>query len=241
MIFVKKVMIYNFNIATKRLFSSSCLALQQGFCHYDILGVDRNASKKDIRVAYLQKTKQYHPDSNPDDESLHEKFVKVTNAYQVLNDDHSRTLYNNSTSHSNVVTQTHASRRARRAHSTSAANPFGSYVDEEDPYWGWSEEMKRKMYEDFYENQYPEYLKQQQEEWDARRRRSGLILLSITGAVIVFGIFNFTRILNYNEGYRRRTDRITAENAAYLADRRTGYRAYIKRQKEASDAKNSVS
>ena len=28
------------------------------FCHYDILGISKDASKKDIRVAYLRKTKE---------------------------------------------------------------------------------------------------------------------------------------------------------------------------------------
>ena len=32
--------------------------VHNGFCHYDTLGIDRAASKKDIRIAYLQKTKE---------------------------------------------------------------------------------------------------------------------------------------------------------------------------------------
>ena len=48
----------------------------------------------------------------------------------MLGNDQLRTLYNNSTSGFNAVTKTHAQRR-RAATST---NPFGDYVDEEDPY-----------------------------------------------------------------------------------------------------------
>lgn len=217
-------------IHPRQIYTWGCLMVHNGFCHYDTLGIDRAASKKDIRIAYLQKTKEFHPDMNPDDTTMHEKFVKVTKAYEVLGNETMRTLYNNSTSHlTNAVTRTHAQRRG-----ATTANPFGDYVNDEDPYEGWTEEMKQKMYEDFYENTYPEYLKTLQKDYDTRRRRNRLYLLTIVSVCVAFGTFNFTRIMSFHEGYQERTDKITAQNAAFLADRRTGYRAYIKRRQSKS-------
>ena len=53
-------------------------------CHYTILGVPRTASQEEIRNAYLEKTKLYHPDANPNDEKSHTKFIDVQQAYEAL-------------------------------------------------------------------------------------------------------------------------------------------------------------
>ena len=52
---------------------------------YAILGVDRSASKAEIKSAYRKLAKQYHPDANPDTDTT-EKFQQVNRAYEVLND-----------------------------------------------------------------------------------------------------------------------------------------------------------
>ena len=48
---------------------------------YEILGVPRNASQADIKKAYRQLVKQYHPDAHPGDKSVEEKFKKINAAY----------------------------------------------------------------------------------------------------------------------------------------------------------------
>ncbi len=52
---------------------------------YKVLGVDRNASKEEIKKAYRQKAKQYHPDLNPDDTVAAAKMNEVNEAYDMLN------------------------------------------------------------------------------------------------------------------------------------------------------------
>ncbi|KAM7333014.1 hypothetical protein ACRRTK_006334 [Alexandromys fortis] len=52
--------------------------------YYQILGVPRNASRKDIRKAYLELAKKYHPDSNKDDPKAKEKFTQVARAYEYI-------------------------------------------------------------------------------------------------------------------------------------------------------------
>ncbi len=60
--------------------------------YYEILGIDRNASKEEIKSAFRKKARQYHPDVNkaPDAE---EKFKELGRAYETLMDDNKRATY----------------------------------------------------------------------------------------------------------------------------------------------------
>ncbi|KAI2620326.1 DnaJ-domain-containing protein [Hypomontagnella submonticulosa] len=69
---------------------------QLAFCaedFYKILGVDRQATEKQIKSAYKQLSKKYHPDKNPGDETAKDKFVEVSEAYEALSDPESRKIY----------------------------------------------------------------------------------------------------------------------------------------------------
>lgn len=61
--------------------------------YYKVLGVPRDADAKQIRSAYRQLSKRYHPDKNPGDDSAQQKFIEIGEAYEVLNDDEKRSLY----------------------------------------------------------------------------------------------------------------------------------------------------
>jgi molecular chaperone DnaJ len=61
--------------------------------YYEVLGVDRNASKDDIKKAYRKLAFKYHPDKNPGDKEAEEKFKEATEAYEVLNDPEKRSLF----------------------------------------------------------------------------------------------------------------------------------------------------
>lgn len=51
--------------------------------YYKVLGVSKNASPKDIKKAYYQLAKKYHPDANKDDPEAPKKFQEVSEAYEV--------------------------------------------------------------------------------------------------------------------------------------------------------------
>ncbi|WP_353987958.1 molecular chaperone DnaJ [Ruicaihuangia caeni] len=60
--------------------------------HYDVLGVDRNASADDIKRAYRRLARELHPDVNPSADAA-ERFKLVTHAYDVLSDPQQRQQY----------------------------------------------------------------------------------------------------------------------------------------------------
>ncbi|KAI8869288.1 hypothetical protein GQ42DRAFT_115422, partial [Ramicandelaber brevisporus] len=59
---------------------------------YDVLGVSRDSSQKDIKKAYYDLAKKYHPDTNKDEGSK-EKFIKIQEAYDTLSDEQKRATY----------------------------------------------------------------------------------------------------------------------------------------------------
>lgn len=61
--------------------------------YYDLLGVPRKASAKDIRTAFRKLARKYHPDLNPGDKSSEEKFKQLQEAYDVLSDTKKRQMY----------------------------------------------------------------------------------------------------------------------------------------------------
>lgn len=61
--------------------------------YYEVLGVAKNASDDEIKKAYRQKAKQYHPDLNPDDPTAESKFKEVNEAYEVLSDKDKKARY----------------------------------------------------------------------------------------------------------------------------------------------------
>jgi molecular chaperone DnaJ len=61
--------------------------------YYQILGVNRNASGKEIKQAYRRLARKHHPDLNPNDKSAEARFKEINAAYQVLSDAEKRKKY----------------------------------------------------------------------------------------------------------------------------------------------------
>ena len=61
--------------------------------YYKILGVNKNASEKEIKSAYRKLARKYHPDVNPGDHGAEKKFKELNEANEVLSDPEKRKKY----------------------------------------------------------------------------------------------------------------------------------------------------
>jgi molecular chaperone DnaJ len=61
--------------------------------YYDILGVNKSASKEEIKKAYRTTAFKHHPDKNPGNKASEEKFKEASEAYGILSDEKKKTNY----------------------------------------------------------------------------------------------------------------------------------------------------
>jgi molecular chaperone DnaJ len=61
--------------------------------YYEVLGVSKDASERDIKKAYKRLAMKYHPDRTAGDKELETKFKEVKEAYEILTDDQKRQMY----------------------------------------------------------------------------------------------------------------------------------------------------
>jgi len=61
--------------------------------HYKTLGINKGASKEEIKRAFRKMARKYHPDVNPDEPKSGEKFKEINEAYSILSDDKKREMY----------------------------------------------------------------------------------------------------------------------------------------------------
>lgn len=61
--------------------------------YYEVLGIQKGASDDEIKKAYRQMAKKYHPDLNPGDKEAEARFKEVNEAYEVLSDAQKKARY----------------------------------------------------------------------------------------------------------------------------------------------------
>ncbi|CAI4886585.1 CLL_collapsed_G0029280.mRNA.1.CDS.1 [Saccharomyces cerevisiae] len=99
--------------------------------YYKILGVSPSATSKEIRKAYLNLTKKYHPDKikanhNDKQESIHETMSQINEAYETLSDDDKRKEYDLSRSNPRRNTFPQGPRQNNMFKNPGSGFPFGN-------------------------------------------------------------------------------------------------------------------
>ena len=61
--------------------------------YYETLGISKNANEAEIKKAYRNLAKKYHPDVNPNDKTAEKKFKEVNEAYEILSDGEKKSQY----------------------------------------------------------------------------------------------------------------------------------------------------
>src|SRR3990172_4629185 len=61
--------------------------------YYEVLGVRRGATDKEIKQAYRRLARKYHPDVNPGDKAAEARFKEINEAYEVLSSPDNRKKY----------------------------------------------------------------------------------------------------------------------------------------------------
>jgi len=82
-----------FNVPLFRDRSGNLMATTTKTDYYELLGVSRKATAKDIRAAFRKLARKYHPDLNPGDKAAEEKFKQLQEAYDILSDSKKRQMY----------------------------------------------------------------------------------------------------------------------------------------------------
>lgn len=80
--------------------------------YYEILGVKKNATEADLKKAYRELAKKYHPDKNKGNKEAENRFKEISEAYAVLSDSEKRAQYD---------------RLGREAFGPGGANPFAGF------------------------------------------------------------------------------------------------------------------
>ena len=68
------------------------MVTRAGRDYYEVLGVSRSADGKELKRAYRQLARKYHPDVNKEP-GAEQKFKEISNAYEVLSDDQKKQIY----------------------------------------------------------------------------------------------------------------------------------------------------
>ncbi|NUM36040.1 MAG: molecular chaperone DnaJ [Candidatus Brocadiae bacterium] len=61
--------------------------------YYEVLGINKESSEAQIKTAYRDLAKKYHPDKNPGNKEAEKKFKEITEAYEVLSNEQKRKQY----------------------------------------------------------------------------------------------------------------------------------------------------
>ena len=97
--------------------------------YYKILGIEKNATAKDIKDAYRKLARKHHPDLNPNDKEAHKKFQQINEANEVLSDPEKRKKYDQYGKDWQHADQFEQQRRSQRSNQHTGRQQFAGEDD----------------------------------------------------------------------------------------------------------------
>ncbi len=135
---------------TDRRYLSSNFNWKSKQSPYDLLGVTRSSTAKEIKLAYFREAKKYHPDLNPNNPDAKRKFQEVSAAYELLSDPKRKAMYDatgyTGESHSGGGQHAYYTQQEYAKHAEDIFNEVTNDFDVvKDALQSYSEEMKDEM------------------------------------------------------------------------------------------------
>jgi len=109
--------------ALLQLFALVSLANAADF--YKLLGISRDATHKEVKKAYRQKSLEFHPDKNKE-ENAADKFAEIARAYEILSNEDKRDIYNR---HGEDGIKQHEEREQRGGGGGGGGSPFDQFFN----------------------------------------------------------------------------------------------------------------
>ncbi len=187
------------------------------FNYYEILGINQNANDAEIKAAYKELAKKYHPDKHGNNKSYEEHFKKINAAYQTLSNKQKRNNYDYKLRYRSTSVHTSSpSNQATSAQNARARRPQPRYYQKGNSYSAPNKDSDKKLLRKVYATTF-----------------ISLIILVIAGIYFYNYMNHYSAQKEYNEGLQMEKENkyfraLESYSAAIAYDDRFGP-AHIKR------------
>ncbi|XP_043931663.1 dnaJ homolog subfamily C member 4 [Protopterus annectens] len=194
--------------SVSRRLSTSILNRFAGSTYYTVLGVKQDASFKQIKDAFVKKSKEIHPDIDPSNPELHSQFIQLNEAYSVLSRLSSRHQYDAKLQ----LQRQHLSHSPfqHQAGSGTKDDPF-IYTDLKWPRTSYEKSEQVRYWEQFRYASPEEYDAMYSEKRTRRNRKLVAYCFLIMTGSLLFHYISFRKLEEVHSAFMDEKDRVIGE------------------------------